>query len=67
MVTASEATRFERIMSRDGISEEYLNAREANSPNYITALFDIVIENNSNEELSVDHIVKMINDKEKLC
>lgn len=67
LVTASEATRFERIMSRDGISEEYLNAREANSPNYITALFDIVIENNSNEELSVDHIVKMINDKEKLC
>ena len=54
-------------MNRDGISEEYLNAREANSPNYIPALFDIVIENNSNEELSVDHIVKMINNKEKLC
>ena len=66
LVTATESVRYERIMNRDGITEEYLNAREANSPEYISALFDIVIENNSNEELSVKNIAELILKKEIL-
>ena len=67
LVTASEAVRFERIMNRDGISEEYLKSREANSPTFIPALFDVVVENNSNEECSVDNVVNLIKNKEKSC
>lgn len=67
LVTATESVRYERIMNRDGITEEYLNAREKNSPEYISALFDIVIENNSNEELSVKNIKELILKKENLC
>lgn len=64
LVTASEAIRYERIMNRDGISEEYLNAREKHSPQYISALFDLIIENNSNEELSIKNIINLITNKE---
>lgn len=67
LITANEAIRFERIINRDGISEEYFKKRESNSPTYIPALFDIIVENNSNEELSVDRIVNLIRDKEKSC
>lgn len=67
LVTASEAVRCERIMIRDGIAEEYFKSRERNSLNYIPALFDVVIENNSNEECSVKNIVKLIKDKETTC
>ena len=67
LVTATESVRYERIMNRDGITEEYLNAREKNSPEYISALFDLVIENNSNEELSVKNIKELILKKENLC
>ena len=67
LVTATESVRYERIMNRDGITEEYLNARENNSPEYISALFDLVIENNSNEELSVKNIKELILKKENLC
>lgn len=67
LVTATEAIRFERVLNRDGISEEYLKSREANSPSYIVGLFDVVVENNSNEELNVDNVVKLIKNKENLC
>lgn len=67
LVTASDATRFDRILNRDGTSEEYAKKRDANSPNYIPALFDVVIENNTNEECAVDNIVKLIKNKENLC
>ena len=67
LVTATESVRYERILNRDGITEEYLKAREANSPEYISVLFDIVIENNSNEELSVKNIAELILKKETLC
>lgn len=67
LVTASEAIRCERIMNRDGIGEEYFKSREKHSVNYIPALFDVVIENNSNEELSVENIVNLIKQKENLC
>ena len=67
LVTASDATRFDRILNRDGTNEEYAKKRDANSPNYIPALFDVVIENNTNEECAVDNIVKLIKNKENLC
>ena len=67
LVTVSNAVRFERIMNRDGINEEYLKKREANSPSFIPALFDVVIENNSNEECSVENIVNLIKNKEESC
>ena len=67
LVTANEAIRCERIMNRDGVSEEYFKKREANSISYIPALFDVVIENHSNEERSVENVVKLIKEKELSC
>lgn len=67
LVTANEAIRCERIMNRDGVSEEYFKKREANSISYIPALFDVVIENHSNEECSVENVVKLIKEKELSC
>ena len=66
LITASEAIRYERLMNRDGVSEEYIKARDENLPKYVPAFFDVVIENNSNEECSVDNIVKLIKNKENL-
>ena len=66
LITASEAIRYERLINRDGVSEEYIKSRDENLPKYIPALFDIVIENNSNEECSVENIVKIIKHKETL-
>ena len=67
LVTASEAVRCERVMNRDGISEEYFSLREKNSPNYISSLFDTVIENNTNDDYGLNILVKMIKQKEPLC
>ena len=67
LVTASEAVRCERVMNRDGISEEYFSLREKNSPNYISSLFDTVIENNTNDDYCLNILVKMIKQKEPLC
>jgi len=67
LVTANDAIRFERITNRDGISEEYFKKREANSISYSKEQFDIVVENNSNEEFSVENIINLIKNKEKSC
>lgn len=67
LVTAKEAVRCERVMLRDGISEEYFALRENNSPNYIPSLFNTVIENNTNDDYGLNMLVKMIKQKENLC
>jgi dephospho-CoA kinase len=67
LVTANEAIRCERIMNRDGVSEEYFKKREANSISYIPALFDVVVENHSNEERSVENVINLIKEKELSC
>lgn len=67
LVTAKESIRCERVMNRDGISEEYFALREKNSPNYIPSLFDTIIENNSNDDYGLSFLVKMIKQKENLC
>ncbi len=67
LVVANEAIRHERIINRDGISEEYLALREKNSPTYISSLFDMVIENNSNDKINIEPILKQIKNKETLC
>lgn len=67
LVTAKESIRSERVMNRDGISEEYFALREKNSPNYIASLFDTVVENNTNDDYGLNLLVKMIKQKENLC
>ena len=67
LVTAKEAVRCERVMLRDGISEEYFALRENNSPNYIPSLFNTVIENNTNDDYGLNMLVKIIKQKENLC
>ena len=67
LVTANESIRCERVMNRDGISEEYFSLREKNSPNYIPSLFNTVIENNTNDDYGLNFLVKMIKQKENLC
>ncbi len=67
LVTAKESVRCERVMNRDGISEEYFALREKNSPNYIPSLFDTIIENNTNDDYGLNLLVKMIKQKENLC
>ena len=67
LVTAKEAVRCERVMLRDGISEEYFALRENNSPNYSPSLFNTVIENNTNDDYGLNMLVKMIKQKENLC
>ena len=67
LATAKESIRCERVMNRDGITEEYFTLREQNSPNYIASLFDTVIENNTNDDYGLNFLVKMIKQKENLC
>ena len=67
LVTAKESIRCERVMNRDGITEEYFTLREQNSPNYIASLFDTIIENNTNDDYGLNFLVKMIKQKENLC
>lgn len=67
LVTAKESIRCERVMNRDGISEEYFALREKNSPNYIPSLFNTVIENNTNDDYGLNFLVKTIKQKENLC
>ncbi len=67
LVTANEAIRCERIINRDGVTEEYFALREKNSPTYINALFDTIVENNTNDNYGLDTLVKLIKQKENLC
>lgn len=66
LITATESIRFERIINRDQISEEYFKKRDANSINYIPALFDIVVENNTNDTIMIHNILNLIKSKENL-
>lgn len=66
LITANDQVRFSRIKNRDNISDEYLKSRESNSINYIKDQFDLVVENNSNEEFDITNITKQISNKEQL-
>lgn len=66
LITAPESVRFERILNRDGISEEYFKKRDANSLEYSPSQYDIVIENNSNENIVIHNIINLIKSKENL-
>lgn len=67
LITSNDAIRFERIICRDKVSEEYAKLRDANSPKYFPSDFDIVVENNSNEVNSLKNIINLIKNKENLC
>lgn len=67
LVTANESIRCERVMNRDGITEEYFLLREKHSPNYTPSFFDTIIENNTNDNYGLNLLVKMIKQKENLC
>lgn len=50
LITADKKSRFDRLKIRDNVSNEYLDMREKNLPNYDKFNFDEIIENSGNNE-----------------
>ncbi len=58
LVTSDYSIRCKRVTSRDNISKEKYDERDANSVDYSSTYFDYVIENNSN----INNLRKVIGD-----
>lgn len=64
LIYANKNSRFERLKTRDNVSEEYLELRENNLPDFDKSQFDSVIDNSTNlnlESMATDFAEKIKN------
>lgn len=60
---ASKKSRFDRLKQRDNVTEEYLELRENNLPDFDKNLFDECIDNSANLNLNLAQTAKTIAEK----
>lgn len=60
LISADKLTRFERLKIRDGVSEDYLNLRESNLPDFDETKFDEIIHNTSSKSDDLIELSKKI-------
>lgn len=65
LIKADKSVRFKRLKGRDNVSDDYLESREKNLPNFYENEFDFVFENSEEKEDDLKYIALQIAEKLK--